>query len=389
MSLRDSISRTNRWFIRPMAETPFEDEISSSSESEDAPVSGTKKQLRNVSAALYPPVQPVHLSDVVHTTLRTMVPWLGTLVWPLMMAVPLMLSSSQSCLHYRLLFPESWYSVDEHVRNPTSPKPLGLCLGILAVAVGQFFVFIFFYLHKFGYLGGMIRVRDEDVSISRSSLASAPSTPISIQTKGPPVYDFFEGLQTHLSQPEGFIILTGYLALTWRLRLLPLSYYSFEGSIQWKELLLCLVVQDGLQYVSHRLEHVLSPAFYRLSHKPHHRFTNPRLFDAFNGSLADTVCMIIVPLFVTAHIVRTCNVWTYMGFGSTYACWLTLIHSELVFPWDCTIFRPLGLGTPADHHVHHKFFKFNYGHLFMWFDQISGTYRDPQSFAPKVFNSHV
>ena len=34
--------------------------------------------------------------------------------------------------------------------------------------------------------------------------------------------------------------------------------------------------------------------FYRKSHKPHHRFTNPKLFDAFNGSPADTFCMILV-----------------------------------------------------------------------------------------------
>ena len=77
-----------------------------------------------------------------------------------------------------------------------------------------------------------------------------------------------------------------------------------------------------------------------------------------------------------------------MAFGSSYACWLTLIHSEYVFPWD-DIFRKLGFGTPADHHVHHKFFKYNYGHLFMWFDRLGGTYRDPREFAPRVFNENV
>jgi hypothetical protein len=29
--------------------------------------------------------------------------------------------------------------------------------------------------------------------------------------------------------------------------------------------------------------------------------------------------------------------------------------------------RPLGIGTAADHHVHHKLFKYNFGHIFMWF----------------------
>jgi sterol desaturase/sphingolipid hydroxylase (fatty acid hydroxylase superfamily) len=295
--------------------------------------------------------------------LATVVPWLGALVWPLMFTLPLVLSSPNSPFHYSLVFPESWYAYDPAV---DSPKPLGLTLGILAVAVGQFWVLLFFYLYKYGHLS--VHGRE----------------PTSIQTKGARPYEFLEGLSTHLSQPEGFVLLGGYLSTTWLLNLMPKSYYSFEGTIQWQEVFLCLVMQDGIQYLMHYLEHVVSPAFYQLSHKPHHRFTNPRLFDAFNGSLPDTFCMITVPLFCTAHLVRNCNVWTYMAFGSSYACWLTLIHSEYTFPWD-PIFRRLGFGTPADHHVHHKIFKYNYGHLFMWFDQLGGTYRDPKKLAPVLF----
>ena len=41
--------------------------------------------------------------------------------------------------------------------------------------------------------------------------------------------------------------------------------------------------------------------------------------------------MILVPLYSTAHLVH-CNVWEYMSFGSLYASWLTLIHSECEFP---------------------------------------------------------
>jgi hypothetical protein len=36
-----------------------------------------------------------------------------------------------------------------------------------------------------------------------------------------------------------------------------------------------------------------------------------------------------------------------------------------------------------------RFFKYNFGHLFMWFDKIFGTYRDPKEFAPKPFNEGV
>ena len=115
--------------------------------------------------------------------------------------------------------------------------------------------------------------------------------------------------------------------------------------------------------------------FYRKSHKPHHRFTNPKLFDAFNGSTADTVCMILVPLIATANLVHT-NVWSYMAFGALYANWLCLIHSECPHPWD-RAFNAIGFGTAADHHVHHTLFTSNYGHLFTYFDRLLGTYKSP------------
>jgi alternative squalene epoxidase len=323
--------------------------------------------------------------------------WSSILVWPGMMALPLMLTIHHSPFYYTKIFPLEWYDTSTTIAID-SPKPLGLILGIVAVAIGQLCVWIFFYLFKFGYLTNNSRDIIENNTNSTTKKESTGSTtsrshriePISIQTKGSPKYEFMEGLRTHICQPEGFAVLTTYLAITWMFNLMPKSYYEFTklGGIQYKELFLCLVVQDGIQYIMHRLEHGVSPTFYQYSHKPHHKFLNPRLFDAFNGSLIDTICMIIIPLYITANIVRTSNVWTYMAFGSTYACWLTLIHSEYVFIWD-PIFRFLGFGTPADHHVHHAFFKYNYGHLFMWFDQLAGTYHNPKMYVPKSFNRGV
>jgi hypothetical protein len=294
-------------------------------------------------------------------------PWASAIVWPLLFTLPLAMTLPGSPLLYSQIFPEVWYEYD-HSDPEGRPKPLGLCLGLLAVAIGQLFVLMVFYFFKYGYF-----------SFGRE--------PLSIQTKGARPYEFFEGLVTHLSQPEGFVLMGGYLSGTWMFRLMPSSYYSFEGGIEWPKVVLCLVLQDGIQYIMHRLEHDAHPKFYQFSHKPHHKFKNPRLFDAFNGSVLDTICMILIPLYVTANLVH-CNVWTYMAFGSSYANWLTLIHSEYTFPWD-RVFHCLGFGTPADHHVHHAFFKYNYGHLFMWFDMIVGTYKNPSEFAPKAFNENV
>ena len=294
-------------------------------------------------------------------------PLVTAVVWPSMLTLPLLMTIPGSPLYYSRIFPESWYSYDPS--DPDSqPKPLGLSLGLLAVAVGQVLCLFVFFFFKFGYF-------------------TFGNEPLSIQTKGARPYQFLEGLSTHLAQPEGFGLLGGYLAFTWMLDLMPASYYAFEGGIEWPKVFLCLVIQDGIQYVMHLLEHIVSPTFYQYSHKPHHKFTNPRLFDAFNGSVLDTICMILIPLYCTANLVH-CNVWTYMSFGSMYANWLTLIHSEYTFPWD-KIFHYVGFGTPADHHVHHAVFKYNYGHLFMWFDMLGGTYKNPSELAPKAFNNGV
>lgn len=55
----------------------------------------------------------------------------------------------------------------------------------------------------------------------------------------------------------------------------------------------------------------------------------------------DTFLMILVPLVITARLVDA-NVWSYMAFGSLYANWLTLIHSEHAHPWD-SYFRTFGM----------------------------------------------
>ena len=265
---------------------------------------------------------------------------LSWLVWPAIISLPLILTYNDN---YKQVFPQTWYDETELSTNyNTWPKPLGLTLGILAVIIGQIFTLIYFYLKHYGYLGQIIPVQKEGVI----------------------KYDIYEGMITHLFQPEGFIMLGSYLIGTWMFNIMPNSYYSFSGGINWLHVILQLLIQDFIQYIMHICEHKVSSYFYRISHKPHHKFTNPRLFDAFNGSPTDTFIMILIPLILTAHIVHT-NVWSYMTFGSLYANWLTLIHSESIHIWDETLFYKLGFGTAPDHHVHHKLFVYNYGHLFM------------------------
>jgi sterol desaturase/sphingolipid hydroxylase (fatty acid hydroxylase superfamily) len=282
------------------------------------------------------------------------------LVWPCIVVLPLVLTLGGDTCGYQALFPRSWYDEEPvqpargeyGVADPRAVKPLGLTLGIVAVALGQVFVLIYHWLRRNRFLGSL--------------------RPVQAKAREP--YNFVQGMVSHLSQPEGFGLIGGYLVGTWMLGLMPASYYSFAGGIRWHYVLAQLLLQDCLQMLMHLGEHKIHPAIYKHSHKSHHRNTNPRLFDAFDGSMADTTLMIIVPFLVVARVVPA-NVWEYMTFGSLYANWLCLIHSEFVHPWDW-VFRRLGLGTAWDHHVHHRLFVFNYGHLFSYWDRLAGTYRD-------------
>lgn len=284
-------------------------------------------------------------------------------VWSLIIIVPLFLTTHD---HYKAIFPANWYDAEatsywKPWGTGVWPSPLGLSLGLLAVVVGQVFVLTYFVLWKQGRFGKLHP----------------------IQTVGAPAYDTTEAMGEHLSQPEGFVMLGGYLILTWMLGIMPASYYSLSGGISIKHVVMQLLIQDAIQTAMHYLEHLVAD-FYKISHKPHHRFLNPKLFDAFNGSVLDTLCMILIPLAITAQVVPA-NVWSYMTFGSLYANWLTLIHSEYSHPWD-PLFRHLGMGTAGDHHVHHKKFIYNYGHLFMHWDRLFDTYHRP---VGKEFNNDI
>lgn len=215
------------------------------------------------------------------------------LVWPAIVSLPLVLTTNDL---YKSVFPPEWYDTvprDFWYANRTVwPSPVGLSLGLGAVVVGQFFMLLYFCYRRMGHLG----------------------TLKSIQKEGARPYELLEGIFTHLSQPEGFVLLGGYLIGTWMFGLMPASYYSFTGGINWIHVAAQLLIQDFVQYSMHWLEHKADryikswtscdTTLYSYSHKPHHRFTNPRLFDAFNGSLTDTILMILVSAF-TPHYTHT------------------------------------------------------------------------------------
>jgi len=250
------------------------------------------------------------------------------------------------------------------------PSPVGLSMGLGMVLVFQVIV-IFYYMicrkthNAFGY-------------------------PRTIQFVAPMQKTLTEELWGHVSAPESFLMVFGYLTGVWMLGLLPSSYYDRTQPIKWLQVLLQFLVVDFWTYVSHRLEHY-SPTYYQMSHKNHHVFINPKLYNAFNGSPLDTASLILIPLFITAQMCRSVSNWDFIAFGTLYATQFTLIHCEFEHPWEFLL-EKVGIGTAADHNVHHAVFTSNYGHFFIYWDLLFGTYKHasniPRMRTSKSQNSH-
>lgn len=184
--------------------------------------------------------------------------------------------------------------------------------------------------------------------------------------------NIFNKIVKHFLNIEGFALLGGYLSLLWLNNFFPESYYSSRGYISLYKLTSMLLVQDFMQYWMHRLEHKYSN-IYKITHSKHHLYIHPTIYDSFSGSIGDTIFMILIPLTVTTQIIK-CNLWTFIAFGTIYSNTLTLIHSREKHNWE-DIFRYIGIGTSIDHQIHHKYLKYNYGHVFMYWDYLFDTYK--------------
>src|SRR3989338_60078 len=84
------------------------------------------------------------------------------------------------------------------------PSPRGLLMGLGSVLVFQVFVFAYYWLRR---------------------VVMKPPT---IQKNPPPNSTLAADLWAHLSSPESFFLVFGYLATVWMFRLLPETYYDLE-----------------------------------------------------------------------------------------------------------------------------------------------------------------
>lgn len=182
-------------------------------------------------------------------------------------------------------------------------------------------------------------------------------------------------LARHILQPESFALVFGYLTLSWHMGWLRSTYYlpdaPYTAHGVAAEVFLQLLAVDLVMFLVHLGEH-RARSWYRHSHRYHHAFVKPRLLHAFQGSVADTLSLIVAPLAVVGRL--PVHYWSYVAFGTVYSMHFALIHSEFDHPWEQRAGR-LGVSTSADHFRHHKHFDCNFGHFFTFWDRALGTYR--------------
>jgi len=184
---------------------------------------------------------------------------------------------------------------------------------------------------------------------------------------------FFWLVVGHFAKPSAFALMGAYLTVTFLLGWMPRAYYDVDARVDWLHVLLQVAAVDMFTVINHIAEHAL-PALYVPSHKAHHRFIAPVLFNAFDGTNADTTLLILLPLFCTMRLLPMVHCWSYIAFGVTFSTHLCLIHSEWPHPWE-PIGDALAVYSSRDHQAHHKFFNVNYAHFFKTWDRLAGTYR--------------
>lgn len=239
--------------------------------------------------------------------------------------------------------------------NATAESNIGLLWGLTFAGIGQVCVLSFHYLRR-------------ELGWCRPNQRLQPRKPYDSSES------FLSQTYRHVAKPSSLVMIASYLVLTWVLKLMPASYYNEVDGVDWFHVVMQLAVVDVFTYINHRAEHVLAP-LYIASHKAHHRFTNPNVFDAFDGSVADTAALILLPLFATSQVMTGVSAWSYIAFGFVYSTHFMLIHSEWACPQD-GLASKFGIYVAADHHVHHSLFLYNYGHFFTFWDRCMGTYKE-------------
>jgi sterol desaturase/sphingolipid hydroxylase (fatty acid hydroxylase superfamily) len=146
-------------------------------------------------------------------------------------------------------------------------------------------------------------------------------------------------------------------------------------SISIVSFVLKMILYDGMTTIFHQYQHSKYGRIF--NHLKHHRLRTP--------TLASSAYLSIGELILSNHVG-----WIIMGFfpGTFWDHCLFLVissiikrlcHSNYDHPWESTwLYRRLKLVSSHEHHVHHLYPNKNYADLFIFWDQLFGTFLDPK-----------
>ncbi|CAF0885883.1 unnamed protein product [Rotaria sordida] len=150
---------------------------------------------------------------------------------------------------------------------------------------------------------------------------------------------------------------------------------SNMNSISLISFVLKMILFDGLGVIFHQYQH---SKFGRIfNHLQHHQLRTPTLASSAYTSIGE--------LILSSHVG-----WILLGFipGSFWDHCLFLVisstikrlcHSNYDHPWEYTkLYRLLKLVGSHEHHVHHLHPNKNFADLFIFWDQLFGTFLDPK-----------
>lgn len=174
--------------------------------------------------------------------------------------------------------------------------------------------------------------------------------------------------------PTGLPTGLGVIASAWCLGALPPSVYPFTDpplGVVGTQTCVLVIATDAMQFVTHRLSHVMRSR----SHSEHHKRTHPTVSDAFHTGWADALCQLMIPVLLSIWIIKPARE-SATAYGIFYGLWLQWIHSDNTRALAC---RSRVFVTPAHHRLHHIHPHKNFGHVLRMWDILCGTDATPSA----------
>ncbi len=150
--------------------------------------------------------------------------------------------------------------------------------------------------------------------------------------------------------------------------------YTNVSDYGWCYLLLSLIIfmllHETYYYWLHRWMH--KPAVFKIVHKVHHDSNIASPFTAFSfhpiEGFFQAIFLPVMLLILPMHYIVIIVVLTIMTFSSV------INHLDIeIYPKDPNNFLTKWVIGATHHSHHHKFFKYNYGLYFTFWDKIGGT----------------